>query len=168
MDSIGIYCLFCRTGAEKEVETKLQSLGFTTISSVVERIVVKDGKTTRVLRPLLPSYVFLESSQEPNWKEICEDKTILYPLRYSDDTTRLRGKDLDFIHWLQGKKEPLKISSAIQKGTYIKIIDGPLKEIKGRIRKFNKARRCAEVEIETDGFFNKVWLSYELIQEAVL
>jgi transcription antitermination factor NusG len=56
------------------------------------------------------------------------------------------------------------ISKAVLEGTKVKIIDGPLKELEGKIIKVNKRRKCAEIEIETFGTINKIWLAYELIE----
>ncbi len=55
-----------------------------------------------------------------------------------DNTKKLRGHDLEFIQWLKRQNGMIGISKAIQIGTKIKIIDGPLKKYEGNIIKINK------------------------------
>jgi transcription antitermination factor NusG len=76
----------------------------------------------------------------------------------------MRGSDLKFIQWLLRKNGVFEISKAIQEGSWVKIVSGPLQKYGGKIIRLNKKRHCAEIEIETFGTINKVWLSYELIE----
>jgi transcriptional antiterminator NusG len=163
MEQTGIYCLYCKTGYEKNVEKTLLNKGFSVIRSMTERNVVKKGKTVKTVRPILPGYVFFEHGTEPLWRELKKENNIFYPLAYSDSTKKLRNVDLKFVKWLKNKKGILKISKAVEEGKRIRIIDGPLKDYAGRIKKINKNRKCVEVEIETEKIINKIWLSYELI-----
>ena len=159
-----MYCLFCETGFETKLEHRLEHAGYTIISSLSERNVVRNGKTVKELRPLIPGYIFISREQEPDWNELRGMEHIFYPLRYADGGAQLRGDDLLFVRWLAKKRPAIGVSTAVQIGNYIKILDGPLKEYEGKITKINKRRKCAEVLINTEALVNKIWLSYELIE----
>jgi transcriptional antiterminator NusG len=156
------YCIFCKTGYEKEVEETLKNSGCTVIPSMIERNIVKNGDVIKTLRPLFPGYVFFEHTAEPFWRELRKEKNILYPLEYSENVKALRNGDLEFVQWLKNKKGIVKLSRAVEEGNWIKIIEGPLKEYEGKIQKINRRRKCMAVEIGTEKIMNRIWLSYEL------
>ena len=163
MDQNFVFCLFCETSQEHKVETFLQNIGFNVISALVERIIFKNGKQVLEKRAIIPGYVFFEHDHEPDWNNICKYKYIHYPLHYMDKSKCLRKNDLDFINWLKINKGTIKISKAINIGNKIKIIEGPLKELEGKIVKINKKQKCAGVKIDGEGINNVIWLSYEHI-----
>ena len=164
MEKSFFYCLFCETSREPEAEALLKKLGCTVISVLVERNIYKNGKFAKESRPIIPGYVFIEAENEPDWKEICKLKYVYKPLRYSGNRKKLRGNDFEFVKWLKGHNGKIKTSKAAKIGTKIKIIEGPLKELEGRIVKINKRQKCAGVKIEGDGIKNIIWLSYELFE----
>jgi transcription antitermination factor NusG len=159
-----VYCLFCTTGFEARTESFLKDAGFSAIPSESERVVIKNGKRVKVKRPLLPGYVLFMAANEPDWAEFAIKAFIRYPLRYSDGGKALRGADLSFVNWLMSKKGLLRVSKAVEIGARVTIIDGPLKELSGKITRVNRRQRCAEVELGSDSILNKIWLSYELIE----
>ena len=75
--------------------------------------------------------------------------------------------DLDFVKWLKGFNGKIKTSKAVEIGKKIKIIEGPLTDLEGKIVKINKKQKCVGIKIEGEGINNIVWLSYELIKKGV-
>ncbi|GHU77809.1 hypothetical protein FACS189462_0670 [Spirochaetia bacterium] len=165
MDKEAFFCIFCKTGNETAVETFLRELGYTVISSLSERNIVKNGKMIKENRHIIPGYVFFSNNGEPDWDKIMDCKYVHYPLKYSDNTKQMREYDMKFVQWLIRHNDGIKISKVIQIGTKIKIIDGPLKEYEGNIIKVNKRQKCVAVKINTEGIINTIWLSYEYIKE---
>jgi transcriptional antiterminator NusG len=163
------YCLYCESGQERKVNASLEKLAFRIIPALAEQIVVRGGVSKKVTRHLLPGYVFFES-EEPvrtaQWKELCESAHVYRPLGYSNGSKELMGSDIFFIQLLLRRQGKLEVSKAVEEGSRVKIIEGPLKELEGNIIKLNKNRRCAEVEIESFGIVHKVWLSYEVVEET--
>jgi transcriptional antiterminator NusG len=157
------FCLFCETLKEAKVETFLKRLGLNVISALVERKTFKNGKWAKELRAIIPGYVFFENNCEPDWDIICKNFYVYFPLHYPDKSKYLKGKDLDFINWLKRHNGLIKISKAIEIGTKVKILEGPLKELEGQIIKINKRQKCVCVNIEGEGIKNTIWLSYEII-----
>jgi transcriptional antiterminator NusG len=164
MDESSVFCVFCKTLRESKVETFLRDLGYNVISALVERKIIKNGKPVKILRAIIPGYVFFENSNEPNWKEISKSKHVYYPLSYENNEKRLKGNDLKFVKWLKKKNGIIKISKVMEIGTKIRIMEGPLKEMEGKIVKINKRQKCAGVRIEGEGIKNIIWLSYENIK----
>ena len=157
-----VYCLFCETSYENKAEIFLKGLGYSTISALVERKTVKNGKHIREYRSIIPGYVFFENNAEPDWTEICKYKHIYYPLQYLNGQKHLKDNDLHFINWLKGNNGEIAISKAKAIGTKIQFLDGALLELEDNIVKINKKQKCAGIKIEGDGIKNIIWLSYEL------
>ena len=158
-----VFCLFCESTKENNVEAFLKGLGFNVVSALVERNVYKNGKWKKELRSIIPGYVFFENDCEPDWDKIYGNKHIYYPLQYSDKSKFLKENDLNFIKWLKRNNGTIKISKTLRVGKRIKILEGPLKELEGKIVKINKRQKCAGVKIDGEGIKNIIWLSYENI-----
>ena len=157
------YCVFCKNGFEKNVETFLRNNGYKIIPSIVERNIVKNRKFIQESRPLISGYVFFEYEDTPNWIEIRKFEHILYPLAYYDNTKQLRNNDKKFVQWLVQNNGIIKISKAIKNGNKIKVMEGPLKDYEKKIVKINKRQKCAKIKIDEEGIINYIWLSYEHI-----
>ncbi|MDR2924581.1 MAG: transcription termination/antitermination NusG family protein, partial [Azoarcus sp.] len=115
MASNFVYCIFCETSLEKNVETFLKGLGYNVISALVERNIVKNGKQIKELRSIIPGYVFFECDFEldwSSWKEINNFNSIYYPLHYSNREKILKDNDLLFVKWLKRNNGIIKVSKA--------------------------------------------------------
>jgi transcription antitermination factor NusG len=146
------------------VEAFLRGLGYGVISALAERDVVKNGKTVRELRSVIPGYVFFENDYEPDWDAICGSKYIYYPLSYADNEKRLKDRDLSFIKWLKGNEGVIKVSRAVEVGKKIKIIEGPIAGMGGEIVRVNRRQKCVGVKVDGEVIRNIIWLSYECIE----
>ena len=161
-----VFCVFCETSQENKVELYLKKMGFDVISTFAERNIIIDGKIKNILRSVMPGYVFFEYDGLLDglvWKEICKIPSIYYPLKYGDNETKLRGKDLEFVNWLQKNNGIIKISKVIEIGNKIQVIEGPLKDYEGKIIKINKRQKCAAIKLDGEGIEKVIWLSYEYI-----
>jgi len=141
----------------------LEKNGINVISALVERKIYKNGKWIKELRSIISGYVFFENNCEPDWEIICNNKYIYYPLQYMDKSKNLRENDLNFIKWLNKNNGKIEISKVKSIGNKIQIIEGPLKELEGKIVKINKKQKCVCVGIEGEGIRNTIWLSYEMV-----
>jgi len=159
-----VYRIFCETGRELKAQELLRGLGYGVIPSVAERMIFKHKKPVKELRPLLSGYVLFRYEGEPDWKELDWQEYMYYALGYSNNSKALKNKDLEFAHWLMQRGGVAEISKAIQVGTKIKIIDGPLKDYEGNIVKINSRSKCAEVKIDDEGVIHTIWLSYEIME----
>ena len=167
MSTMNTYCLFCTSGQEQEICQRLEHLGYIALSPQVVRHKPAGKATHKKLVRLIPGYIFFDadSSLEPDWREIRRFPHLLRILRYGDGQLALRGADLAFVAWLKRFSGVIQISSVIQVGTKIRIIDGPLKDMGGRIIKVNKNRKVVQVSFgETEGLINTIWCSIDYVQ----
>jgi len=146
------------------VEAGLTRAGYRVIPSrVLVNTVRPGGVLVREEQALLPGYVFLESPGEPDWRVIRQQGDVLKPLAYADGTQALRGRDLAFVRFLEGSGGFLGLSRAVQEGTRIRVLDGPLKAWEGSIIRVNRRRQAAEVRIDGEGIVHTIWLPYEVL-----
>jgi transcriptional antiterminator NusG len=160
------YCVLCKASLENKVETILKAMGYKIISALVERDIIVNGAFVKKFRSIIPGYVFIESGAFLDifcWREICKTDSIYYPLEYSDNERVLRGKDLDFVNWLKYNDGVIKISKVIENDKKIKVIEGPLKGLEGKIVKINRKQKCVAVKLEGEAIKQTIWLSYEYI-----
>jgi transcriptional antiterminator NusG len=159
-----VYCISCKASFENKTELFLKNMGYNVISALAERKIIVNGKVVDELRSVIPGYVFFENDNVLDilcWKEICKMDYIYFPLKYPDNEKELRGKDLDFINWLKKNNGIIKISKVIEIGTKIKVMEGPLKDLNGKIVKINKRQKCASIKLDGEGLNQIIWLSYE-------
>lgn len=117
---------------------------------------------------LVPGYVFVTSGSV---RELC------LALRRVPALTRLLGRDGDgglFVplppgeaEWLErvtaGGTEAALSRVSVSEGDAVTVLDGPLKDMGGRIRKVDLHRRIAEVEVEFMGRATVIHLGIEMV-----
>ena len=118
---------------------------------------------------LFPGYVFM----------ISEDPTRLYQaLKKIPDLTKMLGKDKEEIYPLPedevaflksfGKEEQIvEISSGYIEGDRIIVEQGPLKGKEGLIRRIDRHKRIAEIEIEFLGERRKAKVGLEIVRKNI-
>ena len=161
-----VYCLFCEAQSEAAVIAYLRVLGLEAISPATVRLAVRRGREVRENRRMLPGYVFVYASAAPDFRQLSRISGVLRALKYNDGSYALTGADLAFAAWLYANGGVIDVSAAIQAGTKIKIIDGPLRDYGGRIVKVDKKRKSVAVEIGLGGAVKLVWASFALIEQA--
>ncbi len=164
--STDTYCLFCATGREGAVADKLFHMGYPALSPVVMKWRPVGGKLRRVPTRLLPSYVFFDAAQEQDiaWERITALPDVLRVLHYGDGARALRGGDLEFLSWIRRNEGTIDISRAVQVGSRIQFIDGPLKEFGGLVVKVNKNRKQVAINIGDESLAKLVWCAIEYVE----
>jgi transcriptional antiterminator NusG len=164
--SKAVYCLYCKTGRERSVKDSLEKLNLRVIPALAVQNVTHNGVTTKEKRLLLPGYVLFESEDpldDNAWERICEHKHIYRPIRYLNGTRELMGADLAFVKLLIHMKGRLGVSEAVEVKTRVILKSGPLKKLTKFIKKVNRSRKCALVELESISVSHGIWLSYEVV-----
>lgn len=159
------YCLFCTAGQEGRVADRLERDGYAAFAPQIRRWKPGKGGIKKSVCRLLPGYVFFEAEAEPNWADIRSLPPVIRPLQYEDGARALRGSDLAFTAWLKRCGEVIEMTRVVQAGTRIEFVEGPLKELAGRIVQVNKSRRQVQVAIgESGSLMRTVWCSIEYIE----
>ena len=130
------------------------------------------GAWHEVTEKLFPGYVFMISKQPQLLYEELKRIPALTRLlgRCGEYVTPLPEKDVRMMEKLQngmvdGGALEVGISRiAVEEGSQIRILSGPLKDLEGQIRKVNLHKRIAEVEMEFMGSRSVVYLGVEMVE----
>lgn len=164
--SIESYCLFCKTNQDDKVVSFLEKKGYTAISPKAERWMTGEKKT--VIK-MLPGYVFFESTTQPAWTSVIAEPAVLKVLQYDDGNRALKGDDLAFWCWLKQYDGFIRMSNAIQVGTKIEFVDGPLRDMTGSITAVNKKRRQVQVSTGNGALItSRIWCSINIIRPVTI
>ncbi len=155
------YCLYCKSGAEEKLVISLQKRMREELLEHVEvlypsRIMNqrKRGKWSRVQQPLLPGYVFLYLQDETSFPLflVREERNAYKLLRNLDNTLSLKGGDEEYARWVyrhNGLIKPSKVK--FENGRLVKVIDGPLLDLTGKITKVDRHHKRVYVAFTFGG-----------------
>lgn len=171
------YVLFVRAGKEQSVEhllkTWLNSYGFLPFIPMNERIFKNSGIIKKELKPLFPGYVFIESElSSPDFIRIINplihsSNNIIRLLRYSDSEFSVREAEKNMLLKLYNDDYCIESSSGIMVGDRIIVTDGPLIGCESKIKKLNRHKREAWIEIEFMGDKRLVNVSLQVVERIV-
>jgi transcription antitermination factor NusG len=158
------YCIQCDTGYELYTSSLIEEL-FRDVKAyavVQEKHQSKAGVKSIVRMNLLPGYVFLYSHKSPPFREILPLHHVYRFLSYGDfEEYGLRGTDLDFAMWVLRHEGLLTSSKAVQIGSKVHIVQGPLSDAVGTIEKVDRHNRNVCLSISFDGNMKRVWMPFE-------
>lgn len=169
------YVFFVRTGREQKVEQFLRErldidmfMPFVPLQECLFKI---NGTVKKELKPLFPSYVFIES-EISSQEFIKRTRTLIYAsrdiiciLRYSDTEIVMRESEKQVLLSLCNDDHCIESSSGIKEGNRIHITDGPLKGWESIVKKVNRHKRQAWIEIEFMGSIRLVSVSLEIVDK---
>ncbi len=166
------YVIHVRTGKEEAVCYKIRTrvpgnLWEECFVPQVENIYKKAGEYKKVISPLFPGYVFI----------VCQDpEKIAVSLRGVPDFTRilktgedfepLRQQEVDNLLTLAGRELRVEMSTGYIVGDKICIVEGPMKGMDGAIRKINRHKRIAMVEVPFLGRPTLIRLPLEIVSKT--
>ena len=158
------YCVFCKTGSEKDVAKRLNTID-NRIKAIAPTKVLQE-KRKRIWEKrnliLIPSYVFLYAEEEikVNLKEVSD---VYKLLEYGTGFRELLGMDYEYSMWIYRHQGNIDISKVLTEGRSVKVIDGPLLDAFGTIVRLDKHKRKVWIEFEFDGVKRIVTLSAECV-----
>ena len=111
----------------------------------------RGGKWTGKQKVLLPGYVFLYSEGEFN-ANLVRNLTDLYKvLSYDYGIRSLIGRDYEYAMWVWKYHGSIDTSKVLTEGGSVKVVEGPLIDSNGIIKKLDKHKRKVWVEFDFDG-----------------
>ncbi len=147
---------------------KLKTLGYAPLAPLVMRWKPSAGGMGKTARRLLPGYVFFDAAAEPDWQSIRSHDSVLSILQYDDGERAMRGTDAEFVAWLKKYDGTIEVTHVIKVGTKLEFVDGPLKEMEGRILKVNKNRKQVQLGLgDEKSLMRTIWCSIEYIEQNV-
>ncbi len=119
----------------------------------------RNGKWERTKRPLIDGYVFIYIEDDKSIDCFRFLIGVYKVLEYETGERTLRGADYDYALWIYRHDGRIEPSKALTEGSQVKIIDGPLMSVVGKIIRIDKHKRRAWVEFEFNDTTQKVSLS---------
>lgn len=163
------YCLFVyedkQVSLAKEINKKFDYALALPILKMSHKIV--NGERTTVQSPLLSSYVFLYLPKGKDRREITVERFNFRVLDVKNEQGKLIGDDLKYADWIKENNGLIPLSQAILKDGLVKIVSGPLKNMEGKIIKYDKHRRNCLIEIEFLSQVAQTWLPFEYIDTVI-
>ncbi|QNU66244.1 antiterminator LoaP [Ruminiclostridium herbifermentans] len=170
------YVLFVHTGREFRVEQlikkRLDSEKFRPFVPLHEKIIKISGIVKKEVSPLFPSYVFIESevpSQEFIEKVsplIHNSLDIVHLLKYSDSEIAIREAERKKLLSLYNDNYCIESSKAIIEGDKIYITDGPLIGQESIIKRVDRHKRRAWIEIDLMGDTKLINVAIEIVKKS--
>lgn len=164
-----IRCLFCLTGKEESVVSRIADKGLGTAFHPRKiKPFFKKGKWEDVPVSLLPGYVFVISESPIPLNQLWRISDVIRPLTYGPDDHDgfLSGQDQALALWLMQENGMVGNLDVVKEGSQIRIIAGLMKDIKGRVVKVDRRKRMAHVELEVVGSIHHVWLGVNFLESV--
>ncbi len=170
------YILFVRTGRELRVEKflreRLDTDVFVSFVPLHEYLFMSKGTIKRELKPLFPGYVFIES--ELSCKEFIKrtapiiyfSNDIVCILKYSDTEYALRESEKQMLLVLCNDERCIQSSIGFVEGDEIFITHGPLRGLESKIKRINRHKRQAWIEVEIMGDTRLVCVALEIVKKS--
>jgi transcriptional antiterminator NusG len=173
--------LFARTGSEEKLDgtlkSNLNSDEFLPFVPVKEMAYRRKGVVNRIRKPLFPGYIFIQTDIEPELvadkletalKSIGGNKHIYSILHYGDDKKDVVLREDERLHWERLFSEDfcIKGSTGFAVGDTIRITSGALMGFESQIKKINRHKREAVVEMKIMGAVREVSLMLEVVEKT--
>lgn len=168
------YVLFVRGGKEAEICSFLKERGFNAFFPKKEVLYKKKGIKYKVLKPLFPSYIFIESnlahknfsSKLLQFKSIKQG--IIRELKYEDDVVALDKQEKKFLQKLLDNNYTAKESVGMIVNDKVIINDGPLKGYESKIIHIDRHKHLCTLELMMLGQTREIQVSLEIIVKNVI
>ena len=160
------YCIFCRSGQERSVVSRIK-FSYPEMEALAPVRIVpekRDGKWTDREHVLLPGYVFVYALGRLPVGIKQKEPHIYRLLDYDEDMRSLFGEDREYAMWLLRHHGQIAPSKVLCQGDEITVVDGPLKDCQGTIKKLDKHKRRAWISFKFAGEVRTVSLGVEFLQ----
>lgn len=132
------------------------------------------GRWQEVCERLFPGYLIVVTEKPLQLYERLKTVTAFTKmLGYADEYfTQLSEKDISLLKRFQinegGETGVVELSHIdIQEGNQVVIVDGPLVNMEGQIKKINLHKRIAEVEVDFMGRKTNVYMGIEFVEKKI-
>jgi transcriptional antiterminator NusG len=165
------YVIQVRTGTEQYIRTQCEERIDT---AILESCFIPDYEEKRkirqewqtIRRPLFPGYIFLVSSQaEPLFLELKKVQGMAKLLGTGADIVPLTESEVRFLKSFGGEDHVVEMSTGIIEGTSVIVESGPLQGREGLIKKIDRHKRKAWLELEMFGRLQRVEVGLEITKK---
>lgn len=120
-------------------------------------------------RLLFPGYVFFVAKEgygKETEEELRNIDGVRKLLRIGDEPAALTGEEVDFLKELGGKAQTVEMSEGIIEQSVIKVYSGPLVGKEKYIRKIDRHKRRAMLEMPMFGEMRKMQVGLEIVAKS--
>lgn len=163
------YVIQVRTGTEEEILRQCETI---IDKSILERSFIPkyeqerkyQGKWHTELKVLFPGYVFLVSEdKEKLFFELKRVMGLTKLLGTGETIVPLTDEETDFLLKLGGEEQTVEMSEGIIENDRVVVLSGPLKGNEGLIKKIDRHKRKAWLEIEMFGRTVEMQVGLEVV-----
>ena len=167
--------LFARTGSEEKlVQTLKEELNaeeYLPFVPTKEMPYRRKGIIRKLRKPLFPGYVFVQTGIEPDLvadrlaKALKNVKDIYSILHYGDDEKDVVIREVERLYWERLFDVDFCVVGSVGfiEGDVVRITTGSLVGLEGQVKKINRHKRSAVVEMRMMGAVRDVVLMLEVI-----
>lgn len=170
------YVLFVKTGREEKVEQllkkRLDTDAFMPFIPMHETLFKISGKVKKELKSLFPGYLFIESEisgmefVKSISRAICDLMDVFRFLKYGDtDQIAMNEHEKCMLLSLCNEDHCILSSSGIIVGNSVYIKEGPLAGLESIVRKIDRHKRRAIIDLEFMGSVREVSLALEIVEK---
>jgi len=175
--------LFARTGSEEklveELEKKLSAYGFVPFAPTKEKKQRSKGIITKKSERMFPGYILLQTENEPGQigeklraglrtiDAAKERRDVFRILHYGDDQQDIIMHEAERVQLERLLNEEFCVAGSVGfvEGDRVWVTSGPLKGLESSIKKINRHKREAIVEMEMMGAVREVTLMLEIVEK---
>lgn len=168
-----IFCISVRTGFEEKFKESVEPVFEKSVQKfsgavhlLKKKMRLKTGK--EYFEQFFPGYVFFETDETDTakFRFFKKGKGFLRFLPSDSEVHPLENKDLQIIKSIMDCGSVMGIVPvAFDKNDRIVIVDGPLKDMSGKVVAVNKRNKRVNIELEFMGGAKIVGLSYEVVKK---
>lgn len=170
---MSIFCISVRTGFEEKFKESVEPVfekSLKKVNGIVhllkKKMRLKTGK--EYSEQFFPGYVFFETEENDvaKFRFFHKGKGFLRFLPSDRETRPLETKDLEIVKTIMNCGSVIGIIPVtFDKNDRIVIVEGPLKDMSGKVVAVNKRNKRLNIELEFMGGAKIVGLSYEVVKK---
>lgn len=148
------YVIQVRAGTEEKIQKQCDKL---LLTAAIERCFIPyyeqrmkiAGEWRTLQKVLFPGYIFVISDQVDDlFFDLKHISGLSKLVKVGDEIVPLTQEEVNLLLQLGGEEQIVQMSEGIIEGSQIRVLHGPLQGMEGNIRKIDRHKRKAWVEIE--------------------
>jgi transcriptional antiterminator RfaH len=160
------YLIQTKLNKEEEVQSFLSTKGIETFDPLMETFRIKDGKESKKLIPLFPTYLFGKFDVEQDYSLIRWARGVKKILSFGGYPTPVSEAIVELIRQRTDADGIVKRISSFVPNETIKIRSGPLKDLLGIFERWDSDRERVRILLNVIGYQPTVELHFSMIEKA--
>lgn len=131
-----------------------------------ERMYRTERGREKILVPVFPGYVFVETGDIDDFRiRLYEIKTMTKVLRAGEETVPVYPEEEAFLRKISGEDHIIRFSGGYEIGKKLTVTEGPLKGYEGRVKRIDRHKKYAVLEVSLMGQTVDVQMGIEVFRK---